>query len=121
MLTWKHVPVPGGAADSSPDHPDKSPVPACVAFLHLSPHHIVPDRQANLNSLAAAQTPQNTICLDFLPSNVWSVANGATPVLPWNCDIRIPLVPLLLVSIALALGQVRHIANAQKVLPAAIM
>lgn len=40
-------------------------------------------------------------------------ANGATPILPWDCDIRVLLVPLPLISIALAPGQVWHIATAQ--------
>lgn len=49
------------------------------------------------------------------------MANGVAPVLPWNCDGTIPLLPLPLISTALTLGQGWHTVSAQEVLPAAIM
>ena len=70
MLAWEFVPAPGGAADSSPDHPDSLlSHPAWLFYTYLHIPFIVPDGQANLSSPATVQTPQHTICLDFLLSN----------------------------------------------------
>lgn len=67
MVAGELMPAPGGAADSCPDHPDAFPVPACLAPLHLPPHHVDPDSLASLSSLATVQTPPNTTCLDAPP------------------------------------------------------